>query len=281
MTEIYRDNQAYMSLNVAGASAVSAVIERGGSIVLSVTGESFSVPFSIYGYDGQFTVRWLFTVDGSLQTRSETHEIVTPYVSVAEIRDSLNLPADITDEKLVKTERVVRKIINKFVGSGFGKYYATKSVLGKGDEQLALPERLVSIDTVTGPYLNPTLNFYELRGDGRYIAATSVYPEGDWVFTNVIAAPDWDARHMWKENVRYSISGVWGWEDVPTEVTEAALILIEQQLCPDSEYRNRYIEDVNYADSRLSFNGRAYNGTGNVIADQLLSDFIRLPFTVI
>jgi hypothetical protein len=86
---------------------------------------------------------------------------------------------------------------------------------------------------------------------------------------------------LWKDNVWYTITGDWGYEDVPTNVKEAMLILIEDAICPDSEYRDRYIDSVKTADYQYMYTSNAFRGTGSVIADQLLEPFRRPSLAVI
>lgn len=282
MAEIYRDDLSKaISLGLTGASNISAVITRNGVTVATpvINGDGFTLPFAVVGYDGPFTVQWTFTIDGQTVTRSETHEVVTPYVTVAEIRDALALPSSVTDSQLIRAERQVRKIIDGYTGQSFGRYTGTETVIARGDVQLSLPGRLLSLTSITGPYVFKP-EAYDVRGDGYYLAVSPNVPDGDWVFNNVIAAPDVFSGYF-KDGVKYTITGVWGWDEVPVEVKEAALILIEQELCPDSEYRNRYLLSVSYADTQFEHDPRAFSGVGNVKAEQLLAPFVRTRLTVI
>jgi hypothetical protein len=107
-------------------------------------------------------------------------------------------------------------------------------------------------------------------------------PDGDYVYTNVIRDPDsmWN-RGGFRDNVVYTIDGVWGYDEVPTGVKEAALIMIEEALCPQAVYRERYLKAISGDGWRYEFVGAAYSGTGNVIADQLLEEYRRTAITVI
>ncbi len=75
------------------------------------------------------------------------------------------------------------------------------------------------------------------------------------------------------EDIEYSVSGVWGWESVPVDVQKAAEVLFSDYVCNEATYRNRYVQDVSAQDWKIRFSGRTWDGTGNVIADQLLDKF--------
>jgi len=77
-----------------------------------------------------------------------------------------------------------------------------------------------------------------------------------------------------KEGVIYPISGVWGYEAVPESVKEAARLLVNDYACADSQYRDRYLTSMTAADWRIQFNSGAFVRTGNVRADQLLSEYV-------
>lgn len=283
MAEIYRDTETItFSLGITGATAVSAVIKRGGTTVATpaVTAGSFTLPFSVTAFDGPFTVEWTFTYSGVTTTRTEVHEIVTPYVTLDEIKDALELPTSVDDDKLIRTERLVRKIVDRYVGHPFGKYVATLRAIGRGDRELALPDRLLSLTGITGNYVF-SAGSYETRGDGYYLTVSESAPDGDWVFTNVIAVPDSIWGSPFKDGRVFTLTGEWGWDSVPVDVKEAVLILIEARLCPTTIYRDKYVTQFNYADTIVKFDSRAYQGTGDVVADQLLFEYKRTSPVVI
>jgi hypothetical protein len=284
MAEIYRDAEnVTLSLGVTGATSVSAVIKRDGVTVAtpSVTSGAFTLPYSVTAFDGPFTVEWTFTHSGVTTTRSEIHEVVTPYVTVAEIREALpDLPSTVDDAQLIRTERLVRKIVDRYVGHNFGKYVGSLRALGRGDSQLRLPDRLISLTGITGNYVFDA-GSYETRGDGYYLAVSESAPDGDWVFTNVIAVPDTIVKSPFKDGRVYTLTGEWGWDSVPVDVKEAMFVLIENRLCPTTIYRDKYVTQFNYADTIVKFDPRAYQGTGDVVADQLLFEYKRTHPTVI
>lgn len=257
------------------------------TVVKETDGYSVTLPFFLVDADRNFVLKWHFDyTENGPRTYDATTEInvVTPYAEVDEIREALGVSNTLfTDAELRRAERRVRGVIEGYTGQSFGRYIGTRTVRGAGDTQLKLSDRLVSIDTLAGAYVIPDPTYYDVRGGGYYIGTTVPYPEdGDLVFTEVIRDPDsMYKNHVFRDNVVYTITGVWGWESVPTAVKDAALLLIEDSLDPDSEYRERYGAIVRAADWTFEYHDKAYDGTGNATADRLLEPFKRWSMTVI
>jgi len=291
MTEIYRNDATKgVSLGVTGATNVSAVIKRDGKSDVAgvVVGDVVAIPYEIVAYDGPFVVRWQFTVGASSYSRDDHHEVVTPYVTPEEIRETLEVPEDISEATIIRTERRIRGLIDNYTGQSFGYYEGARKVVGSGDNQLTLPNRLISVTNVSGPGVLLDYDdvnngeFYSPNGDGWYLGMRQELPDGDYVFTNVIRDPDsmWH-RGGFRDNITYTITGLWGYTSVPEEVKEAALIMIEEALCPQSLYRDRYLKAISGDGWRYEFTSGAYAGTGSVAADQLLAPYRRTSMTVI
>lgn len=292
MAEIYRnDTTKGISLGISDAIFVSAVIRREGKedVSGSIVGDTIQIPYEITAYDGPFVVHWEYTIGGRSYSRDDYHEVVTPYATLSEIREALDITSEeFPDAALVRAERRVRGVINNYVGQSFGFFHGAKTVIGAGDSQLSLPERLNSIDKIEGENVlqagEGELNgeFYSILGDGWFVGINTDLPDGDYVFENVIRDPDsmW-TRGGFRDNERYTITGTWGYLGVPPDVKEAALLLIEEILCPQSMYRDRYLKAISGDGWRYEFVGQAYLGTGSVVADQLLAPYRRVMMTVI
>lgn len=295
--EIYRNDIATVRIDVPVTSSTQSIDVKAydGSILLYDfptvlrVGEGYEVtlPFSLVDRDRNFVVHWSFTYLEGATPRLFTTEtpviVTTPYVSVAEVREMLGSDSvQFTDAQLKRAERQIRGIINSYTGQSFGRAFGTRRVTGAGEGQLRLQERLISLESVTGANIWQTgATSWAIRGDGWYLGYAVPSASGDWVFTNVIRDPTDTYLGGFREDVVYEITGTWGYDQVPTDVKEAALLLIEKQLCPDSEYRDRYIDNVRYADVRYEFHSKAFNGTGSITADQLLEPYRRFAMTVI
>jgi hypothetical protein len=303
--EIYRnDTTTPVQLKVpvtpdAGTTIITATDASG--VLYTFTGiaftsgmYSFALPFGLVDKDRKFTINWSFKyTEAGIQKdySSKTYvEVTTPYVTVEEIQAALGtLPATITPDDLIRVERRIRGVIDNYTGQAFGYYTGKKAVQSTGDEDLILPQRLISLSAVDGAYFTDVANF-ETRGDGWFLGRATNADGTDRVWDTVlnewrskdpICPPGTLKRGLWKDNVVYTVTGEWGYEDVPFNVKEAALILIEDNLCPDSEYRDRYIDGVKTADYQYTYTPGAFRGTGSVIADQLLEPYRRSRLVVI
>jgi hypothetical protein len=288
MAEIYRGTTGKAaSLDIEGA-VVTAVkfVKNGTDIPATPAAENtVLIPYAVTHANGDFSVHWTFTIEGNTYNRVDEYSVVTPYASLDDVRDALGNSSEsvFSDADIIRAERRIRGVIDSFTGQSFGLYEGTRTVIGAGDTQLKLTERLVSINSLGGAYVVPDPSYYAVRGGGYYIGAVAPYAsDGDMVFTSVIRSPDsMYHNNIFRENVAYTINGTWGWESVPTAVQEAAVILIEDYLDPDSEYRERYLNTVRAADWNLVFHDEAFRGTGNAKADNLLKPYIRWSMTVV
>ncbi|QWT29924.1 head-to-tail adaptor [Streptomyces phage TunaTartare] len=305
--EIYRNELANVDLKVP-VTAVNGTFEvtayEGNTLLYTFAtvaqipgGYRVVLPFSLVQADKSIQIRWKFNYVENSLTKTYNYttavDVVTPYVTLDEIKEAI--PEVLTmfdttermDLELKRLERRIRGVIDNFTGQSFGRYVGTREVIGSGDEELKLSDRLVTLENITGSNIiysddgiaSPGL--YTSRGDGWYVGFSAPIPTGDYVFENVIRDPDSVYKRGFRDNVVYTITGVWGWDDVPPEVKEAALSLCEDELCPQSEYRDRYLKSISGDGWRYEFNPNAYYGTGSVIADQLLEPFRRSTMTVI
>lgn len=292
--EIYRNVSAEIELKVpvTALSGTFVVTATDGATLLytfpNVTpitgGYKVVLPFSLVNSDRSFKINWDFDYnENGIKSYSNSTfiEVVTPYVTVDEIRDALGSMPVMTDTELKRVERRIRGVIENYTGQKFGRYTGTYRIQATGDDNLNLPSRLINLTGIAGGYFSDVAS-YDTRGDGWYLAVKRpVYSDGIYTSTDVIRYPGSYMKRPWQDNAWYTLTGEWGYEDVPTNVKEAALILIEDLICPDSEYRDRYVTLVKTAEFTYQYTPGAFRGTGSVIADQLLEDFRRTNLVVI
>lgn len=299
--EIYRNELANIDLKVP-VTAINGTFEvtayEGDTLlytfptVNAITGGyRVTLPFSLVQVDKSIDIRWKFDYSEASVTKTYQYltnvDVVTPYVTLDELKSSIPESAQFSDEELKRLERRIRGVVDNYTGQSFGRYVGTREVIGAGDHELRTQDRLVYLDNITGANIvysedgiaSPGL--YTVRGDGWYVGFSTPIPNGDYVFENVIRDPDSVYSRGFRDNVVYTVTGIWGWEDVPAAVKEATLILCEDELCPQSEYRDRYLKSISGDGWRYEFNPNAYYGTGSVMADQLLDPFRRSTMTVI
>lgn len=288
MSEIYKNSTSYAYLDIYGDVAdtqptatlrVSGVTydENNPAPTLPVQGPesvdgaerwSAVVGFAYTQDAGQVSVTWEFTIDGVGATKVDYFNVVVPLVDINTARDELEIPEEISDDKIVLAERRVRRLIERITGQVFAPVEETLSATQYADGSLRLPQRIISVTSVNG--VGNTL-YYTIGGDGWFL--NIIYP----LKRDGIRASGVPIRYPWPSGdtrpQKALVTGVWGYETVPPAIEEAALILIEQQLCPEAIYAERYLKTMTAADFRFEFDKGAYAGTGNVIADQLLAKF--------
>lgn len=235
---------------------------------------SFIVPPSMISTEGSLTVEWSFTVQGYPMKVTEVYDITTPYSPWHYFKDVT------TYKEYLECERVARKIIDSYCGQSFGKEHTTYGVEGTGNNGLRLPRRLMipesvkwlNIDTVpniiTVPSQDYTYYAWELAADG-------------WILRNATSRIRIDAAYTQRDtfgrNTIYNVTGLWGWDQVPTNVTEASKILTANYLCQDQKYRDKYLASIATGDWDIKFAPQAFNGTGSATADELLKDYRMFP----
>ena len=237
----------------------------------TVDGETVDVTTA----EGILQVTWTFSVGTTSLSLSEYYDVVTPYSDWNYFK--LELGDNITYGTYLECERVSRHIINSHCGQEFGQEYTTYVVEGHGTNSLALPRVLQTLDTVT--WVN---NPVPRPGDA--VGSTQPYAWeviGGWTIRQQPYAHDPNITHSHRDrfirNRSYNVSGMWGYQAVPTEVEEASKILTADFMCKGAKYRDKYLDNIKMGDWRIQFAAGAFEGTGNVKADQLLRDYVLTP----
>lgn len=85
-------------------------------------------------------------------------------------------------------------------------------------------------------------------------------------------------RRYWAEydqGTQYTITAGWGYDAVPDEIQEAALLLANDYVTNDSGYRDRYLEILKIQQDSWTYHPGAFRGTGNARVDLLLGPYRR------
>lgn len=292
MSEVYRNSTEFVHLDIYGdvADTLPTAAVRRGETTIPVTVQgpetvgdaerwTAVIGFAHTQNVGELSVIWTFAIDGVQATKTDYLDVVVPLVEVGTIREELEIGDEISDEQIIRSERRVRRIIENVTGQHFAPYQGTYIGTELPDGSVRLPQRLLSLTSVNG-VANSLL--YVLAGGGWRLAI--VYPrkrDGFRAYGGEVPIIDPFAQFRAPQPNKVYVTGNWGYERIPSDIVEAALILIEQQLCPETLYRERYIKTMTAADMRFEFNPGAYAGTGNVIADQILAKYIPTNMAVI
>jgi hypothetical protein len=281
--EIYRDTSGVATLEHPVTGTLTADIYRGTEVL------STNLPVTSAGGIHTVQINWEHTeYDGTLKIvwkktdfeRVTWLEVVTPIVPLSVLDTLLD---GVSTEDQYDAERIVRKIIEVYTGQTFGKFRGTVDVAGNDSTQLALPMPLLQLRKMSDDRFDYGINAFTIRGEGWFLGQTpgaywsikDAPPEEvlDQVNNGVIYAPGVVKKGDFRYTSYYTIEGDWGYESVPTPVVEAAKMLISDYACQDSSYRDKYLESMKAADWRIQYTQGAYDGTGNLKADQLLNPY--------
>lgn len=289
--EIYRNSTQYLYLDIHGDVADEdpvATITMGDDdpVVLAPSNDTAAPPnddpqrwaavvgFSQTSKAGQGKLVWNFTINGVPATKTEWIDIVVPLADIADIREELELGSEVSDAQIIRAERKARRIIENFTGQQFAPVEQTVWINSSSDKYLNLPKRIISIDEISTSKFPITTDSVQISENGWYLLKTGPFYTGNIYSPKyVIDDPYHDAVNYWRGGEVVALRGVFGWERVPAAIFEAALILIEERLCPETLYRDRYVKTMTAADFRFEFNPMAYSGTGNVVADHILTNW--------
>ena len=271
-------------------SSVDAFVYRDGVMVHEYTtvevvtgGIAVTIPLFLNQFDGNIAVHFSITYaeDGETYTvnRSVPVNMVTPILSFAEIRE-IDANVFASDAEATKIEKAVRHIIQAYTGQEFGQFIGEKAVKSSGGPVLFLPAKLQAITAFNGQLFDSahfliSEDGYTLRHYPWGVPPVKADYHGLHMHTGgVIHNPNSVRVGQFKDGHHYRINGSWGYDEVPAQVKEAAKLLVNDYACADAQYRDRYLQSMTAADWRIQFNGGAFVRTGNVRADQLLSDYV-------
>jgi hypothetical protein len=293
MNEIYRDSVGKAALlSIPGATVTSVQFERNGTVVSATatsgaSGWTAPIPYEITYMDGEFTAVWEYSVDGKDYIRRESFSVVTPIFTKDELVEHDSDFSALSDAQVVKLERQIRQVIEKYTGQTFGYREGTIDVYGNGTGVLNTGARVTSITyLVPYGYTNPEqISGYaygtRIINDGYSIIKNTVGTDGysikaddTAVYDAVIGAHLAYRSEGFAKGARFTLSGRFGWESVPQEVKDAGLHLADFFSCNEAIWRERYVKSMRSADWRVDFMAQSYVGTGSLIADQLLSEYV-------
>jgi hypothetical protein len=285
MSEIYRHsiNKA-VTLGINATGAVTARVGRTTATLASTTVttvdapdyKAAKVPYSISRLDGDFFVEWTYTVESVAYTMLQKHTVVTPLVDFAVVRVDQATYDDL--------EPLVRHFIEGHCRQFFGLIEGSEVVRGYGWDYLQLPMRLETFDSITFNATEYEPAAFEVRDDGWVLTRQNLegltIKEAPPEPSGVIMAPNYQS---WRFNKgwEYTVTGQWGYERVPEEVSQAANLLLDDWSCLDAKYRAKYLENYRTADWRIQFKSQAFHGTGNLTADALLEEYQREQMVLI
>lgn len=209
-------------------------------------------------------------------------EIVRPYVDPT---TKGTTASEIAEYR--KNEELARAIIDSVLTEGF--YYKKKvlETVGLGSDYIPL---WVNAKKVLAVYENNVLvtdREYEITKDRTAIVEKySDYVNRANGAPIVIPAASSDVEGFkyynrgFPKSYDYSFVLEVGYKTVPSDIVRATEILIEDIECGKLDYYKRYISEYNTDQFRIKFDGKVFEGTGNILVDKILSKYAKSIQTV-
>jgi hypothetical protein len=251
------------------------------------------LPISFCRRNRKFKIVWSYTVSGSSGSHTTYTDVVTPYASLAEVIEDLNIGTDVSDpnyktyHELQMAEKYARKLIESFTAQFFYLYDDTQILYGHGSDILPLPFRIYEIHEV---YENDVLLIDNINNVSNWVYDPIISESNFGIrvnrqdlmdnvtyTANGLIPPSINDRGFagaFKKDFRYSVAGRFGWSSVPDNVEEACIILMQQFFDKDTAWRNKYVKSISTFDWKFDYMEDAHRGTGNLYADQLLTPYV-------
>jgi len=258
------------------------------------------LPLSLTNRLKKLKLQWQFTIgDGNTQYLVTYCDVVTPYVSMAEVVEDLGLGAEYTDpnfksyHELRMAEKYARKMVEYYTGQKFYLSDDKFTVMGNDSDTLPLPRK---IHTIHSLHQNDQLwidNLDDVNYLGYAIEPTtsgfgikinqSALLDGDVYIANGMVPPSIHdvSPNIFKRGKQYKVYGRFGWEYVPDEVEQATIEIMRSYFSKDRLWKDRYVNKISTTDWNFQFASDAFSGTGSAYADKLLLDYVVTQMVVV
>lgn len=231
----------------------------------------------------QFDSEYRITIDG------EEHfvTVVRPYINPNTLGSTQT-----EIDKFTRHEEIIRAVIDSVVTEGF--YYKKKVIetTGLGADYLPVwinAKKLIKIvenNVILFDSNNPGEYTFHyglsddktaitiLLGDDENINRA----EGAPLQLPQAASDLWDMKfglRGFPKGFDYTLFLESGYKKVPSDIARAAELLIEDLDCGKLEYIEKYVTEYQTDQFKIKFDGRVFEGTGNLIADKILSKYAK------
>ena len=256
---------------------------------------SFLLTPAVTSLNRVLEIRWTYTLGGITTTQIDFYSVESPYSTVSETMDFFgfgSVPSDINykdPKEIANAEKMARTIIEGFTGIKFYTYYGSQEQFAKGSDAIELTERILNIDKVWENDLllidntvNPVFNNF---GFGLEISPTNKAVR--------IINQGWDVRYdnqvdpnvlyygRFRDNARYKFQGQMGYKYVPEDIKLASMLLVNDILANDYNWRNKYLAKVDLSEISFEMAKGAFNGTGNIAVDNILEQYRNVNIVII
>jgi hypothetical protein len=252
---------------------------------------NLNLPANVTYKSRELNLVWSYAVQSNSQSKQHKLFVVVPYVDYAQACDCLRIGNDPSDpnyktyNEIMAAERYARKVIENYTGQKFYTYLDTCSVYGVDSDSLILPSKIESLyklysnDILLEDNINNIDNWnYDVdvteSGFALRINRANMLDNTVYTANGMVPPTIHDSYGTFKRGVRYTVFGKFGWSYVPDEVELASIELMKDYFSKDNLWRNKYISKISTFDWDFEYGSGATSGTGNLYADQLLSDYV-------
>lgn len=240
-------------------------------------------------------VVWSYTIGGVATKTTDYYTVETPYASIPETMDFLGYSPSsgasnyLDPSVIVKAEKMARTIIEGYTGVKFYKYWGQQEIYGIGANTIQLTERMLSLDKI---YENQILvtdytqtPVYNTFGNSVEISPTGYqlriwYPGWPDGWNNEMDPVIYEYGRF-RDNYLYRFVGEIGYNYVPEDIKLASMLLQQDIMSNDYNWRNKYLSTVNLSEISFKMAGGAFNGTGNVMVDNILDQYRKANIVII
>ncbi len=272
VVDIIDGNTITFSTDISGShQAGSKLIKLYES---DVDGDNYSYSFTEADLNssGRHIIRWVYEGDNGFVFVDQPVMVYQPYITAAEFFDLHPELEDEFDDTFDSIERRIRNRINTYCGQTFDSYRdKTQTYDGSGTDKLNVGTRIYNVSAVVEKPDVDLSTYVRINNDSKFFIT---------IDTSEATGPDpWSSKFSAKR--QYEIRGDWGWPTVPDYVTQAADLLLLDEMNNDSNYVKHGVKTVQLDGQSIGFADGIYDSTGNLDADVLLLDYTIFPIGVI
>lgn len=217
---------------------------------------------------GTHKIVWRYIKTSVTYTSTSYINVYAQYVSSGEFFDIYPEIETAAGDKFDSTERRVRSVIDTVCGQNFQSIKnKTLSFEGEDRETIYFGIRCTSLIEATQ---KPDV---DITGDCEIAVESKAYVRRIEQLIPIATSEKMYLQPRFSENEFYLFRGNWGWDYVPTNITDAATLLIYDYLNDDNAYAKHGISQMKMDQYSLTFGASAMAGTGNIEVDVLLMDY--------